>query len=371
MKASDRGSPGTASGVERFADGDIDLDCFAIKNRNIGPNYPCLIVAEMGLGHDGSLGMAHAFIDAAAEADADAVKFQTHIADAESTPAEAFRVKVFPQDATRQDYWRRTAFTEAQWMELRQHADARDVLFLSSAFSTEAVDLLHRVGIPAWKVASGETSNTPMLRKMAETGLPILLSTGMSGTEEIDDAVSLIKSMHVPLAVYQCTNRYPCPAEHVGLNMIPEFQSRYRVPIGFSDHSGRSACALAALSAGACSIEVHVVFSRKCFGPDVGASLTFEELGQLVNDVRFVETALASPVDKTDEAEALTDVRRLFTKSIVAARNLSPGHTLTMADLAFKKPGTGVPAGRYEAVIGKTLKKRIARDEQLALEDLE
>src|SRR4051812_45843260 len=153
----------------------------------------CLIVGEVALSHDGSLGLAHAFIDAIARAGADAVKFQTHIAAAESTPAEPWRVRFSSQDPTRYDYWKRMEFTADQWLTLKRHADERKLIFLSSPFSVEAVQLLHRVGVPAWKVASGEISNGPLFDAVLETRLPILLSTGMSDLTEIDRAVARVQ----------------------------------------------------------------------------------------------------------------------------------------------------------------------------------
>src|SRR5437763_1720168 len=148
----------------------------------------CLIIGEVGQAHNGSLGMAHAFIDAIANAGADAVKFQTHIASAESTAAEPWRIRFSPQDSTRYEYWKRMEFSEEQWLGLKKHADERGLLFLSSPFSVEAVQLLQRVGVPAWKVASGEISNVPLFEALARTELPVLMSTGMSDLSEIDAA---------------------------------------------------------------------------------------------------------------------------------------------------------------------------------------
>lgn len=342
----------------------------SLAGQVIGEGHRCFIIAEMGLGHDGSVGAAHAFIDAVSAAGADAVKFQTHIAEAEGTHEEAFRVNVFPQDATRADYWRRTAFSEAQWHALKHHADERNVIFLSSPFSLEAVRLLERVGVPAWKIASGETNNTPLLRDIAATGLPVLLSTGMSQLSEVDAAVETVRVAGAPLVVFQCVNRYPCPAERVGLNMIGEYRDRYGVPVGFSDHSGRAVTGVAACLMGACAVEVHVTFSRNSFGPDVSASLTVEEFGGLVRDVRFLETALSAPLDKDGEADRLTDIRLLFTKSIVASRDLAAGMPLSAADLDFKKPGTGIPAADIDRMIGRSLRHEIVRDQQLLWENL-
>ncbi len=349
----------------------MKTDGIEMAGRTLGGRGPCFIIAEMGLGHDGSLGAAHAFIDAVAAAGADAVKFQTHIAEAEGTAEEAFRVNVFPQDKTRGDYWRRTAFTEPQWQALKQHADDAGVAFLSSPFSSEAVCLLQRVGVPAWKVASGETSNLPLLREMAATGLPLLLSTGMSTMAEVDAAVASVQEAGAPLVVFQCTNRYPCPPEHLGLNMIAAYRERYGVPIGYSCHSGRAAAGIAARVLGACAVETHVTFSRQCFGPDVPASLTVEEFAGLVRDIRFLETAFNAPVSKDAEAVDLSSLRSLFTKSVVAARDLDVATTLSLADLAFKKPGTGIPASDSDALVGRRLRNRVAQDQQLTWNDVD
>jgi N,N'-diacetyllegionaminate synthase len=167
----------------------------------------CLIVAEVAQAHEGSLGQAHAFIDAIANAGADAVKFQTHIAAAESTRGEPWRVKFSSQDASRYDYWRRMEFTEAQWTELKYHADERNLFFLSSPFSIEAIELLSRIGVWAWKIASGELTNPQALELMAKTGKPFILSTGMSTFAEIDDAVDRIRRTGHPLTVLQCASR--------------------------------------------------------------------------------------------------------------------------------------------------------------------
>jgi N-acetylneuraminate synthase len=218
--------------------------------------------------------MAHAFIDAIAKTGADAVKFQTHIAAAESTPQEPFRVEFSRQDLTRYDYWRRISFTEEQWQGLAQHAVARGLIFLSSPFSVEAVELLHRLAVPAWKIASGEINNSQMFERVMETGLPILLSTGMSPLREIDAVVETIRGRGLPFLVFQATTSYPCPPEKIGLNMIPFFRARYSCPVGLSDHSGTIYPGLAAATLGIDILEVHMTLSREMFGPDVPASVT-------------------------------------------------------------------------------------------------
>lgn len=331
----------------------------------------CLVIGEVAQAHDGSLGMAHAFVDAVASAGADAIKFQTHIAAAESTPDEPWRVKFSPQDRTRYDYWKRMEFTEAQWHGLKRHAAERGLHFLSSPFSMEAVELLARVGVAAWKVASGEVTNVEMLERMAASGLPVLLSTGMSSLSEIDGAVELVKSHHLPVAVLQCTTAYPCPPEKTGLNLIPFFRERYNCAVGLSDHSGTIYPGLAAATLGVEVLEVHVTLSREMFGPDVGASITTSELRQLIEGVRFVEKMTRNPVDKNTFAEEAAPLRGMFTKSIVARTDLPAGTVLEKEHLAVKKPGTGIPAARLPELIGARLKRNLGADELLRQEDLE
>lgn len=325
----------------------------------------CLIVAEVAQSHDGSLGMAYAFIDAIAKAGADAVKFQTHIAAAESTRQEPWRVKFSRQDASRYDYWKRMEFTPEQWQGLADHAKEKGLTFLSSPFSIEAVDLLESVGMPAWKVASGEIGNKMMLDKMLETGKPILLSTGMSSLDEIDETVEYIRRRDVEYAVMQCSTAYPCPPEKIGLNLIPYLRERYECAVGLSDHSGTIYPSLAAVTLGIEVLEVHVAFSREMFGPDVPASVTTGELKQLVEGVRFIERMRNNPVDKNSFAEEVLPLRRLFTKSIVADADLPTGTVLEEKHLRIKKPGNGLPGERIKDLIGKKLLRDIKTDEQI------
>ncbi|MFO0680446.1 MAG: N-acetylneuraminate synthase family protein [Sandaracinus sp.] len=342
-----------------------------IRDRLVGPGHPCFVIAEVAQAHDGSLGTAHAYIDAAARTGVDAVKFQTHIAAAESTPGEPFRVHFSKQDANRYDYWKRMEFTPEQWAGLSDHARDVGLVFLSSAFSFEAVDLLERLDMAAWKVGSGETTNLPFLRRVASTGRPVLLSTGVSPWKDVDAAVECIDRAGAPRAIFQCTTAYPCPPEKIGLNLLAELRTRYGGPVGLSDHSAHVAAGLAAVTLGASLLEVHVVMSRESFGPDVGASLTTDELRMLVDGIRFVEKALASPVDKDAAAADLAPLRTMFGKSVVAARELAAGRVLTREDLGLKKPGDGIAAARLDELIGRTIRRALARDEKLKESDVE
>lgn len=331
----------------------------------------CVVIAEVAQAHDGSLGTAHAFVDAVKNAGADGIKFQTHIASAESTPQEPWRVRFSPQDATRYDYWKRMEFTEAEWIGLKDHAEDCGLLFLSSPFSIEAVELLTRVGVAAWKVASGEINNGPMFERMAATGLPFLISTGMSTLSEIDDAVERVKGRGIPFTLLQCTSAYPTPAEQVGLNNLALFRERFGCPAGLSDHSGTIYPSLAAATLGADVLEVHVTLSRETFGPDVKASVTTGELRQLVDGVRFVERMLAHPIDKNELARELEPLRQAFFKSVVARENLPEGTILTSEHVTLKKPGTGIPAERLDEILGRRLRRPVEADAQLFEVDLE
>jgi N,N'-diacetyllegionaminate synthase len=332
---------------------------------------PCLIIGEVAQAHDGSLGMAHAFIDAIADAGADAIKFQTHIAEAESTPREPWRVRLTEQDATRRDYWRRMEFSAEHWSGLKAHAAVRGLAFLSSPFSLEAVDMLQRIGVPAWKIASGEVGSSPLLDRILETGLPVLVSTGLSPLSEIDHVVECIRGRGVPFAVMQCTSAYPCAPERVGLNLLETFRHRYRCPVGLSDHSGSIYAPLAAATLGAQLIEVHVTLSREMFGPDVVASVTTAEMRQLVAGVRAIEIMLAHPVDKDEAAERARPLRELFAKSVVARADLTAGTLLDWDHLALKKPGTGLPASDIPRLVGRRLRRNVPMDDALRLADVE
>jgi N-acetylneuraminate synthase len=257
-------------------------------------------------------------------------------------------------------------FSEEQWRGLKRHAEKRGLLFLSSPFSFEAVDLLERLGVAAWKIPSGETGNVPMLEGMIATGWPVLLYTCMSTLNLIDAAVNLVQASGVPLVIFQCTSAYPCPPEKVGLNLISWFRERYDCSVGLSDHSGTIYPGLAAAALGVQMLEVHVTLSREMFGPDVPASVTISELRQLVQGTRFIEKMVACPVDKEQMANDMGPLRSMFTKSIVARKDLPAGTVLQMEHLTLKKPGTGLPPSRLTQIIGRRLKKPVRADGQIA-----
>ncbi len=331
----------------------------------------CLVIAEIGQAHDGSLGTAHAYIDAVARTGADAIKFQTHIADAESMPTEPWRVRFSKQDETRHAYWKRMEFSEEQWAGLAEHAREAGLLFLSSPFSFRAAELLERLSVPAWKVGAGEITNLPFLETLARTGKPVLLSSGLASWQDLDEATKVIRTNGGSFGVFQCTTAYPCPPEQLGLNALAEIRERYGCPAGLSDHSGTTYAGFAAAALGADMIEVHVVFSRECFGPDTIASITTPELADLVRGVRFINKAQAHPVDKTSLSSDMQQLRTVFGKSIVSAHELAAGTELRAEDLAFKKPGGGIPVARFCDVLNRRLRHTVAANVALSEDDFE
>ncbi|MBI5164232.1 MAG: N-acetylneuraminate synthase family protein [Magnetospirillum sp.] len=329
------------------------------------------VIAEVGLGHDGSLGLAHAYIDVIARCGADAVKFQTHIAAEESSVHETFRVEFSRQDRTRWDYWQRTAFTPEQWAGLKGHADDAGLLFLSSPFSVAAVDLLERLEIPAWKVASGEVNSLSMIERMAKTGRPLFVSTGMSDYEEIGRMVDLLRSLAPDrFLLMQCTTAYPSPPDAIGLNVIDELRRRFCCPVGLSDHSGTIYPALIAAARGAAVVEVHVTLSRDMFGPDVKASLTPDDLARLVEGLRWLRAMDKAPVDKDVAAAAMAPLRNLFGKGAMAIRDLEVGEVLSLADIHFRKPKFGLDERQVRALAGRRFRCAVAKGTFIKADDL-
>lgn len=328
-----------------------------------------LIIAEIAQAHDGSLGMVHAYIDAVAKTGCNAIKFQTHIAVAESSIHEPFRVKFSKQDNTRMEYWERMEFSLEQWKEIKSHCDEVGLEFMSSPFSNTAVDLLEEVGVKRYKVGSGEVNNFVLLQKIAQTGKPVILSSGMSSFEELDATVQFLRDRNVDFSILQCTTSYPTSPEQYGLNVIRELKERYDVPIGFSDHSAGIEGCIAATSLGAEILEFHVVFDKEMFGPDAKSSLTMEETKTVVQAVTNISIALNNPINKNDNIQ-FSKLKSIFEKSLAVNKSLPKGHVITFSDLETKKPkGFGILASEYERVIGKSITKDLNQWDFLNYED--
>jgi N,N'-diacetyllegionaminate synthase len=314
------------------------------------------VIAEAGMNHDGSLGNAIRLAETAAECGADAVKFQLHDAPAESTkdaPAPPYF-----QHETRWEYFNRTAFTDEQWATLKDACDRAGIEFLCSVFSVEAVERLERLSVGRYKVGSGEVTNLELVRRVAATGKPVLLTSGMSSWEELDAAVA---SAGNEVTVLQCTSVYPTPPERVGLNVLAQLRERYGTPVGFSDHTVGNYAAFAAVALGAVVVEKHFTLSRQAYGPDAALAMEPDELEDLVEGIRELETMLANPVDKDDLAP-FAEMKRVFEKSVVTVADIPAGATIERDWLAAKKPGTGIPAAKLDDVVGRTAARHLPAD---------
>lgn len=328
------------------------------------------LIAEVAQAHDGSLGAAHAYVDAVAASGVGTIKFQVHVAEAESSEFEPFRVPFSRVDATRFDYWKRTSFTEEQWLGIRQHCDEAGIEFLASPFSIAAVELLERVEVARYKIGSGEVGNLLMLDRIAATGKPIILSSGLSSFEDLDLTIGHLRRQGAMLSLLQCTTSYPTRPEDVNLPAIPALRARYGLPVGLSDHSGKIWSGIAAVAMGAELLEFHVVFDRRAFGPDSTSSLEIRELPMLVEGVGFVMSAMSPKVERKDLA-ADPALKKMFGKSLAVNADLPAGHAVVAADLESKKPGGhGIPASDYARVLGKVLKRPLRRWDFLDWSDL-
>ncbi len=316
-----------------------------------------LIIAEIAQAHEGSLGLAHSYIDALAAAGVNIVKFQTHIAEAESSSDEQFRVKFSYEDKTRFDYWKRMEFTLEQWIGLKNHCDEAGVEFMSSPFSCAAVDLLEKIGVKRYKIGSGELQNFLMLEKIAKTGKPIILSSGMSDWAELEETIQFLKPFGNDLSLLQCTTAYPTQPEEWGLAMLSEMKTRFNLPVGFSDHSSTPIASIAAATLGAEILEFHAVFDKTMFGPDAKASLTIEEIKQVVDGVNMITTSLQSTYNKTNSSK-YSELKTMFGKSLAINKALKKGDSIQIEDLESKKPGDkGISAKEYQTVMGKKINR--------------
>lgn len=346
--------------------GTVVIDRFRLRN-----GARPFVIAEVAQAHDGSLGFAHSFIDVVADAGADAVKFQTHLADQESTRDEQFRVPFSYEDASRFDYWRRMEFSYAQWQGLAEHAQSRNLIFLSSCFSAEAVRWMRQLNIKAWKVGSGEAFTPDLLDEMLKGGEPILLSTGLSSYQDISDAVQRIEKHGSQLALLQATTRYPTSYREIGLNVLDELVRRFELPVGLSDHSGTIWPSVAAMARGAALIEVHIAFHKSQFGPDTRASITPDELKALTDARDAITEMQENPIDKDMLARDERSTRQTFGKSLAPREALVAGTVLRADHLALKKPGNGLPHERLQEVVGRRLKHDVGADRLLRSDDLE
>jgi N-acetylneuraminate synthase len=334
-----------------------------IAGRELGPR--AFVIAEIGNNHDGSVRQAERLIEAAAEAGADAVKFQTHIADAEMLPSTPTPPHF---DEPRYEFTKRMELSRDDHVLLKAVAEERGLVFFSSPFSVEAVALLEAVDVPAYKIASGEVTNPPLIEAIAATGRPVFLSSGMSGMEDVERAARILHDAGSEFVVMQCTSNYPCPPELVNLRAMPAMGERLGVPYGLSDHTPDIHTSIAAVALGAVAVEKHFTLSKRLYGPDHHASLVPEELARLVEGIRQVEAAMGDGLKERDPS--LDPARATFEKSVVAKVEIPEGAVLRPEMLTTKRPGTGIPALRLAELVGRRAARTLEPDHQLQEADV-
>jgi N-acetylneuraminate synthase/N,N'-diacetyllegionaminate synthase len=351
----------------------MEAKSIKIENRVIGERFPCFIIAEAGVNHNGKLDLAKKMVEVAAEAGVDAIKFQTFRAE-----------KIVSQFTPKAEYQKRqTDLNESQlemlkkyelgWEEFKILADftrQKNLIFLSSPFDEESADFLEEIGVSAYKIPSGEITNLPLLQHIAQKKKPILLSTGMATLGEVEAAVEVLKSSGATeIALLHCVSNYPTSLKEVNLRVMESLRSAFRLLIGFSDHTLGVTASLAAVAMGASIIEKHFTLDKKMPGPDHQASLSPKELKKLVQGIREVEEALGDGVKKLTAEEK--EIKRVIRKKIVARRNLPAGTVISFDCIALKRSPEGLDPQYLELIFERKTKVQIARDEPITLDKLE
>ncbi len=323
------------------------------------------IIAEIGSVHDGSIGNALNLISLAKKNGADVVKFQHHLANEEMTK----RAKPPPyfKSEKRDKYFERILFSENQLTKIISHCKKINVRFLCSPFSEKSVEILEHLNVDAYKIASGELTNLPLIEKIGKTKKKVYLSTGMSNFKEINEAINVLSKNE--LIVMQCTSQYPCDIKNVGLNNIQKFKEEFKQQIGFSDHYLGIEAGIAAAALGATVIEKHITFSRSMYGSDAKFALEPEEFKAYCMSIKNVWKMLDNPVNKNN-LNSFKIMRQTFQKSIVMAREKKKGEIINKDDIKFKKPGDGIPPKNYKKIIGRILNKNKKTDSQIFFSDL-
>ena len=331
-----------------------------------------LIIAEAGVNHNGSLDLALQLVDAAKASGADAVKFQTFRADQLATRSAhkaAYQERTTTESETQFEMLQRLELDADAHRRILKHCGDSGIQFLSSPFDIRSIDLLDSLEVSLYKVPSGEITNFPFLRRLAQKGRPIILSTGMSTLGEVEEAVQVLRDAGASqLTLLHCVTEYPAPYGEVNLRAMQTLKSAFGLPVGYSDHTPGIAISIAAAALGAEVIEKHFTLDRSLPGPDHAASLEPDELKEMVTAIRNVEAALGSGI----KAPAPCEVPNIFVarKSIVAAKALPAGHKLCEEDLEIKRPGDGLASKFIPALLGRTLRASVDRDAAIRWDDL-
>ena len=331
------------------------------------------IIAEAGVNHNGNIALAKQLIDVAAKAGADAVKFQTFIAEevvSTNAPKAEYQKQTTDAFESQLDMIKKLELLKEDHQELMDYAKQKNIMFLSTPFDNRSVDLLVELGVPLIKISSGEITNHPFLEYIAKHDLPIILSTGMSTLEEVAEAVSIIKEAGCKnLTLLHCTSNYPARVEDCNLLAMNTMADAFDVPVGYSDHTPSIYVSLAAAAMGACVIEKHFTLDKNLPGPDHRASLESAKLEEMVRGIRLVEKARGSSIKAPVESEL--EVRDVARRSIVAKVDIAAGAVITEDMLAFKRPGVGVPPKYMDRLIGQVPISEIKKDSLINFEMFE
>lgn len=334
----------------------------AIAGRPVGPDAPCLVIAEAGVNHDGDMDRAEALVDAAADAGADAVKFQTFRAEALATvdaPKAAYQRRGDDGDESQYAMLRRLELDERDHRRLAARAADRGLIFLSSPFDRASADLLERLDVAAFKVPSGELTNLRLLAYIAAKGRPMIISTGMATMGEVADAMKSIGGADgPPVVLLHCVSAYPAKPADCNLSTMASLAQRFDVPIGWSDHTLGAEVCLAAVALGAVVVEKHLTLDRKAPGPDHAASMEPDDFAALVRGIRAVESATGDGVKKPAAAER--EIAGVARRSLVTVRAIAGGEALASDAVVARRPGTGIPPAQLDRYLGRRLKAAVA-----------
>ena len=341
------------------------MNILTIGDKELGEDQPCFIIAEAGVNHNGDIKLAKRLIDVAIDAEADAIKFQTFRADAVVTyTAEkaAYQKETTTSEESQYEMIKQLELTYPEFRELYDYAMSKEIIILSTPFDEESVEFLDQLGVSAFKIPSGEITNVLLLKKIAETKKPIILSTGMATLGEVEEAVLYLRQHGAQeIILLHCTTSYPAPIHSVNLCAIETMSCAFKVPVGYSDHTEGITIPIAAAAMGAKVIEKHFTLDRSLPGPDHQASLEPDELKAMVQAIRDVERAFGDGVKLPCEEEmAIKNVAR---RSIVAKIDILGGALIQSEDLAIKRPGTGIEPKYLDVLIGKKARKVIAKDQ--------
>jgi N-acetylneuraminate synthase/N,N'-diacetyllegionaminate synthase len=344
----------------------------SIGSRPVGSGHPCFIVAEAGVNHNGDPELARRLIDAAALAGADAVKFQTFKAECVTSaeaPKAAYQRATTGESGSQLQMLRMLELSVAAHRELAAHALKRGLVFLSTPFDEGSVELLDDLGVPAFKVASGELTNLRFLAAVARRGKPVILSTGMAYLGEVETAVHAIREAgNESIVLLHCVSTYPAEPSDANLAAMATMADAFGLPVGFSDHTAGIEVSLAAAALGAAVIEKHFTLDRTLAGPDHRASLEPDALAAMVRGIRTVEAARGTGDKRPVASEA--DTRRVARRSLHLRRAAGPGEALTDDMLVALRPGLGIPPSEWDAVVGRRLRRAAPAGTRLAWDDL-